>query len=188
MTLPNEGSSKAEWRTWAKTVRARLDTPQLSQQIVQVIRDWQPYHEAKYVLIYLAFGSEIDLSALHEDRGKTFYVTRTWDKGRDLTVHKLDLAELETHRYGYLQPSSLAEVVSPEIIDLAFVPGLCFDKQGNRIGYGAGYYDRLLPLLKPAAVKAAVSSSAQIVDALPVDSFDIPVDVMIFGKGILYVA
>ena len=74
--------SKSEWRGWARGVRSELATPQLSAQVVQQLRAWRPYRDASYVLGYLAFGDELDLSALAEDDGKTFYVTRTWKKPR----------------------------------------------------------------------------------------------------------
>lgn len=172
------------WRRWARTVRGALP-PALGSRVVERLRAAPEYQTARHVLSYLAFGSEIDLKDLHEDEGKTFYVTRTpAARGADLTIHRLD-ERLEPHPYGYLQPSADAAPVSPQVIDLVLVPGLCFDVSGTRIGYGKGYYDRLLPKLRPEAVRIGVTAAHLVVPNLPRADTDVPTTHLATESGVV---
>lgn len=65
-------------------------------------------------------------------------------------------------------------MIAPSAIDLALVPGIAFDKNGHRIGYGKGYYDGLMTQLK--CPKFALAYELQIVDNIPAQKHDIPVD------------
>ena len=68
-------------------------------------------------------------------------------------------------------------------IDLAIIPGVGFSPQGARLGRGKGYYDRLLPNLH--CPKIGLALPCQIADEIPTDEWDIPMDEVIFGNGIL---
>ena len=180
---PDPDEAKAAWRRWAKEVRAALP-PSLSAQVVAHLRNRPEYRAARHVLSYLAFGAEIDLGALHEDEGKTFYVTRTPKvRAANLTVHRLD-AGLEPHPLGYLQPPSDAEPVAPHVIDLVLVPGLCFDPYGARLGYGKGYYDRLLPNLRPEVARVGVTADALLVPQLPSHGRDVSMTHLVTESGV----
>ena len=173
MRRPTPTDAKAVWRRWAKRTRAELPTANLSEKVVQQLRAWEPYRRAQHVLSYLAFGSELDISALHADP-KTFYLTRTWEGASwELTLHPLT-AGLEQHPYGYWQPAADAPQVAPEVIDLVLTPGLCFDQRGTRLGYGKGYYDRLLPSLAAKTVLVGVTATPLLVHTLPAEPFDVP--------------
>jgi 5-formyltetrahydrofolate cyclo-ligase len=169
---PLSTDSKQTWRQWAKLTRSQLDTPSLSRDVTEQLQNWQPYQEATHVLSYLAFGSELDITALHQDKSKKFYVTRAWRETKTLTAHEL-AAGLETHPYGYLQPPADAPIIDPKTLDLVLVPGLCFDQTGTRLGYGAGHFDRFLPGLCPDKARVGVTATALVVEALPRESFDI---------------
>ncbi len=175
--------TKEAWRRWAK--KARASPSFLSPQVVAQLRVWPEYRSARNVLSYLAFGSEIDLQVLHGDREKTFYVTRTPKvRSEGLTIHRLD-ERLEPHPYGYLQPGADAAPVSPHVVDLALVPGLCFDVLGTRLGYGKGYYDRLLPVLRPETPRVGVSAAALVVSRLPRGPFDVPMTHLVTESGVI---
>lgn len=176
--LPTD--SKQDWRRWAKHLRSQLASPTLDYEIIKTLRSSELYQGSRHVLSYLAFGSEINLSALHRDSSKTFYVTRTWEDGT-LRVHPLD-KDLETHRFGFLQPASTVPLADTSLIDLVLVPGLCFDKTGTRIGYGKGYYDRLLPTLR--AARAGITAQGLVVDALPRESFDAIMTHLVVETGV----
>lgn len=190
--MNREGESKQAWRRWAKTVRAGLDTPALSARTVTQLRTWPTLERAQHVLTYLAFGFELDLSALPtlsmstrstntSAQGKTFYATRIEAEGR-LTVHRLG-GGLELHPYGFDQPAEL-QVVDPQILDLVLVPGLAFDLSGTRLGYGKGFYDRLLPLLRAEVPRVGVVPDALIVEALPRDPHDASVTHLLSETGL----
>ena len=91
------------------------------------------------------------------------------------------LSKLEaTNSFGVMEPKT-EELVDPKEIDLAIIPGVAFDRKGNRLGRGKGYYDRFLSLT--TAYKVAVGYDFQIIDEVPVASFDIPVDIVITSKN-----
>ncbi len=180
--MPQATDSKASWRRWAKAVRATLDVPALSQQLVKHLLDWPDFAKAEHVLTYLAFNAEFDLSELIST-DKQFYVTRTWPHDRGLTVHPLS-EELEPHPLGYLQPRESAVLTQPKILDLVLTPGLCFDVAGTRLGYGKGYFDRLLPLMRPGIPLIGVTSDALIVPALPHEAFDIAMTELLSESGL----
>ncbi len=68
------------------------------------------------------------------------------------------------------------------------VPGVAFDLAGGRLGYGGGYYDRLLPLLAPAAARVAGAFEVQLVDLVPATPHDLPVDAIVTESRLLSAA
>lgn len=70
-------------------------------------------------------------------------------------------------------------------IDLVIAPGLLFDKKGYRLGYGAGVYDRLLKQM-PHAIKIGVAFKVSLIDTLPHNRHDVPVDMVITEREIIY--
>jgi 5-formyltetrahydrofolate cyclo-ligase len=89
---------------------------------------------------------------------------------------------LERGAFGILEPTG--EVfLDYNQIELAIVPGMAFDKAGHRLGRGKGYYDRLLPNLH--CPKIGLALPCQIADEIPTEEWDIFMDEVIFGNGIL---
>jgi 5-formyltetrahydrofolate cyclo-ligase len=172
---PAAAAPKRVWRAWAKIQRAALPVHDLSQKVAARLLSWPEFQRAGNVLSYLAFGSEMDLSPLFVlGTGKAFYLTRTPAAGRMLTVHRFtDMDGLEPHPYGYLQPPPEEAAVEADTIDLALVPGLCFDRHGIRLGYGRGYYDRLLRKLRPDVPRVGVTAEALFVEHLPSEPSDV---------------
>ena len=76
-------------------------------------------------------------------------------------------------------------VVEPAAVDAALVPGLAFDRSGWRLGRGGGHYDRLLPRLRLNCVRVGVCFAGQLLDTLPVDPWDEPVDWIVTERGLL---
>ncbi len=169
---------KTEWRRWAKATRAPLDIAALSEEAVKQLERWPPYQRAEHVLIYLAFRDELDLSGL---KGKHFYTTRTHDDGT-LSVHALE-GGLERHPYGFQQPAADSPVVGLERLELILVPGLAFDLSGNRLGYGKGFYDRLLQGVRAGGPVVGVAPSPLIVRALPAKPHDVRMTHLLSEKG-----
>ena len=128
------------------------------------------------VAVYLASPQEIDLSPLILKmlaRGVKVVAPR-WDgEAYELAVLKgLDEAHLRQGPMGILEPAE-AEIVSPKEVEVWLVPGLAFTRNGKRLGYGGGWYDRLLADATKDAVKLGIAHAFQVVDDLPSEAHDI---------------
>lgn len=169
--------SKQAWRRWAKATRKHLPLEARSHQVCQVLAAAPRLQSATHILAYLPTAHELNLLPLlttWQQLGKHIYVTRTWLGSYTLTVHRLELDALELHRYGYWQPPARATNINPQQLDVALVPGLCFDRQGQRLGYGAGYFDRLLARCN--ALSVGVTCSELLIQHIPHEVTDVPMD------------
>lgn len=135
---------------------------------------------ANTVLLTLSFGSEWDtlpllLTAL--EQGKTVVLPRV-----DTATRMLELCRLtEPSRdvmpgyRGIPEPQPHCALIRAEAIDWVLVPGVAFDAAGRRLGYGGGYYDRLVPALRSDAKRIAGAFELQMVDHVPAAPHDAPV-------------
>jgi 5-formyltetrahydrofolate cyclo-ligase len=88
--------------------------------------------------------------------------------------------ELVQGPYGIPGPHlDKTKAVHLDRVDAVIVPGLAFDKANNRLGRGAGYYDRFLPGLPKTSAKIGIAFDFQIVDRLPKEEHDVPLDIII---------
>lgn len=180
MACSKTPSTKPQWRRWAKGIRGQPAPPGLSEAVVEQLEGWPPYRRAEHVLTYLAFGSELDLSGL---TGKHFYTTKTHKDG-SLSVHALR-GGLERHPYGFYEPVAGSQEVELGRLELLLVPGLAFDVAGNRLGYGGGFYDRLLARVGPGVPRVGVTRSDLIVPALPARGHDVSMTHLLSETGVL---
>ncbi len=140
------------------------------------------YKDAKRIMTYVPFQRELRTDLLIQRSladGKEIYIPVTVPKEKKLIPSKLiDLKkDLITGHFGVLEPKPSAfRPVAPQSIDLIIVPGLVFTREGYRIGYGGGYYDRFLANPKVEASKVSLVFDFQILSALPVDDYDLPVE------------
>ncbi|WP_161979604.1 5-formyltetrahydrofolate cyclo-ligase [Streptococcus sp. S784/96/1] len=136
------------------------------------------YQTATTIAVYLSFDFEYDTTLVIERAladGKRIVIPKTYPKGKMIFVD-YDPKTLVTSSFGVPEPESSQEVAK-EMIDLVVVPGVVFNDQGYRIGYGAGYYDRYLKDYQGETVSLIYPS--QLSYFIP-QKYDIPV------KGLLY--
>jgi 5-formyltetrahydrofolate cyclo-ligase len=94
--------------------------------------------------------------------------------------------ELRAGAFGILEPmSEYIREIDPSEIDFVVVPGVAFDMQKNRLGYGAGYYDRFLKGVRKDCFKVGIAFEFQICDRLSIDEHDIPMDALITENRII---
>jgi 5-formyltetrahydrofolate cyclo-ligase len=144
--------------------------------------DLPGFASAQTILLFCsAFPEEIatgELFALSYAMGKSVVLPRVDRCSRSLRLHRVSnpADELEAGIRGIPEPRPDLLEVRPDELDWALVPGLAFDKRGFRLGRGAGHYDRLLPLLRPDTPCWALCLSCQVVESLPVEPHDAPID------------
>jgi len=145
----------------------------------------EEYKKAKTVMFFVSFGKEIYthdmvLEAL-QNKNKTVVIPKI--VGFELVPSIIEtFAGLERSSYGILEPINVHEL-DMNRIDIIIVPGIGFDKEGHRIGFGKGYYDRFLK--KTKALKIGLSMDFQIVDKIQNDEWDIPMDIVITEKRVI---
>ncbi len=167
--------SKPELRLIAKDIRKTLDICKISENIVQNIRGLDLYKSSKNVMLFYPTKYEVNLLLLLED-DKNFYFPRV--NGENLHVCRYNTGDiLIKSEYNILEPCS--EGVSAEVLDLVIVPALMFDKNGFRLGYGGGYYDRFLAKYSKNFKTIGVIPKNLYQKSLPTEEFDVPVDVVI---------
>lgn len=119
------------------------------------------------------------------EQGKTIVVPRCVPEEKKLQFYKFSsYDELEVVYYNLKEPIADPKNFTPkEEIDLIIVPGLVFDYSGYRVGFGGGYYDRFLANYK--GTTTSLISELQLVDQLPKESFDIPVNHILTDKRVV---
>ena len=142
------------------------------------------FMSARAVSLTLPFGSEWDTAAVMRAAlaaGRIVAVPRVDKASRMLELHAIADPERDVVA-GYRdipEPLPACPLVSRDTIDFVLVPGVAFDRLGRRMGYGGGYYDRLLPLLSPRATRVAGAFEVQLVDRVPAAPHDIAVGAIV---------
>jgi 5-formyltetrahydrofolate cyclo-ligase len=170
----------------AMAAKARAEA---SRAIAARICGLDSWARARVVLLTLPFRSEWDAArvALHALAGhKTLALPRVDPAARVLQLHRVtDLAQdiLPGH-LGIPEPRAACPTIDRGAIDWILVPGVAFDAAGHRLGYGGGYYDRLLPEL-PRAPRVAGAFELQLVAALPRAPHDCIVDTIVTERRVI---
>jgi 5,10-methenyltetrahydrofolate synthetase len=154
----------------------------LSVLIFQTIRALPVFATARTVLAYSSFGSEpvtAPFLAAVLEAGKSLVLPRVDRASRRLALYRVTTpgTELRPGVWGIPEPDpARCPPAACEAIDFVLVPGVVFDPRGGRIGYGAGYYDRLLAECAPGTALVAAAFDLQVVDRVPMSDHDRPVD------------
>lgn len=141
---------------------------------------------AKILLFYFPLPHEISLLPVFHyarERGIPCAFPRCGEAMGDMDFYFVSsLDELECGKYGIREPKSSAEKVTNFSGAAVFVPALAFDREGYRLGYGGGYYDRFIAAHDVLSV--GITYEAFLTDALPRDQYDQAVDLIVTEKGI----
>ncbi|MEG2738452.1 5-formyltetrahydrofolate cyclo-ligase [Clostridium sp.] len=150
----------------------------MDNKIIETFINTIEYKKCKQIFIYIGFGSEINTKKLIEhalEDGKEVYVPKVIKK--DMVFIRIDnLENLVTSNYGILEPIGDKSDFDVDKLGIVIMPGVVFDKQGNRIGYGGGYYDKFFNNNSINARKIALVYDFQIINAIPSEEHDIKVD------------
>ncbi len=165
--------------------RAALDRAEhsrLSRAIAATLLSLPEFERARCVLAYLSFGSEFDtgefVRAL-QARGCALVLPRIDLARHSLTLHRVDDPELDTLPgvWGIREPDpQRCPPADAAEIDAVLVPGVAFTPRGERLGYGGGFYDRLIREWHGHAPLIAAAFELQVVEHLPLGPDDQPID------------
>lgn len=161
----------------------------LGGHILGVVLDLPAYQLSNIVLAYASFGTELrtDEFLLRVlDDGKTLLLPRVERDGIGLYEVRDVARDLSPRTWGIREPMpDRCPEVDPGWVDFALVPGVAFDRRGWRLGYGGGFYDRLISGgLTDETPLVSGAFEAQMVERVPVDPHDAPVDAVVTEEGI----
>jgi 5-formyltetrahydrofolate cyclo-ligase len=158
-----------------------------SFHIQQSLLESEVYVKAKHLVLYSSIHNEVDSSLVMNDAltsGRKVFLPVVADMGLIFREVK-ETTALQKGAFGIMEPPASNSVISPEKVDLIVVPGIAFDLQGHRVGYGKGYYDKALHSLEKQGKLIAVCYDFQLVDEIAGEPHDVMVDMMITEKRIV---
>ena len=145
---------------------------------------------ANIFLCFYPYGSEVDLLGLYErllDIDKDLYFPVSNINTHELTFYKVNDLKDDFHEgaYGIMEPNdNLEQFNGDDSSTVVITPGLIFDERCNRIGYGAGYYDRFFAS-HPDTFKVGVGFEEQIINKLIVGAYDVPLDYVVTNNRLI---
>jgi 5-formyltetrahydrofolate cyclo-ligase len=150
-----------------------------SAQIINNVLSYPEFHDARVVFSYMPLGNEVNVMPLNQwvlDNGRCLCIPRTNnDSKMDAVIVRNLFDGLNKTKYGIMEPAPSEQAIDIKKIDLVLVPGVAFDKEGNRLGYGKGYYDRFLALCDKHTEFWGIAYSFQLLDSVPFTPYDFKV-------------
>ena len=165
-----------------------LDKSQAESVMLESLLNWEVFKNAGVIHIFISKPDEPDTRPI---------IDHCWRSGKKIAVpvvlpNTFDLFHSEIRSFddlvsgihGTQEPSPKNWIkMNPERFDLAIVPGVAFDRKGGRLGHGMGYYDRFLELTR--AFRLALAFDCQLLENVPSELHDIPMDAILSESGIL---
>lgn len=147
------------------------------------------YKKANTIFAFVSFKSEVDTHKIIkyaiEDK-KTICVPRIESKQKGMEIFKIDgFEQLKKGYFGILEPLESCPAIDSKELDLILIPGVAFDRQGGRVGYGAAFYDRFLSSLNKKVHKIALAYQIQVLNNIPMDEHDVRIDGVITEEEII---
>lgn len=178
MTNPDASRQAEKAALRRRLLKARRAIPeqawrQKSDRICAHLQSWPAFQQARGILAYWSFRNEPDLSPLMDTQ-------RLWGLprcvGKEMVWHQWQGADrLQPGQFGIAEPSPTAPTISAAQVDLILVPAVACDKAGYRLGYGGGFYDRMLsqPQWRAKVAVAIIFDDARL-PTVPRDAWDRP--------------
>jgi len=162
-----------------------------SSKIKRNLYSLSEFKDAKNIMFYISFNNEVGtietIKELLIKNEKNIIVPYVVKNNPILQLSEIkNFNELEPKTFGILEPKeNFTREFSYKKLDLVIVPGIVFDKSGHRIGYGYGYYDRFLKKLNKNVVKIGFAFELQIVDKIPEERHDVPMDIIVTEESLV---
>ena len=181
--------NKTELRACMRAKRRALSPEEqhaAAKAVFERLMAFEPYQSARVVMAYRACRGELSLERVIDDAlscGKTLLLPRCEAEGVMTARRIAGLDDLAPGTYGLPEPKDECAIVLPQQIDLILVPGVAFDRTGNRLGQGGGYYDRFL--WKSGAICAGICHEFALMDDMAHEAHDVRMDHVITPGGII---
>ena len=174
---------KKELRKKYTKVRADVEDKEGKDRLIrESLRQLDIYKKAKSVFVFISYKSEVDTRGIIEDilaDRKKLLVPLV--KGSEMiAVEVKGIDDLEPNKMGILEPKSGDEVTD---VDLTITPGLAFDKDGYRLGYGGGYYDKFFS--KVDTIRMGIGYSDQYVESIVHEDYDKALEYLLTEEGLI---
>lgn len=155
------------------------------KEIISIVCSLLEYQNASTVFCFAGTKREIDTRPILLDilkQGKRLGVPRCLSEGIMEVYEIKSLNELKEGSYGILEPVESCPLIRPQDIDLSLLPCLAAGKDGSRLGWGGGYYDRYLE--KASGVKAVLCRGRMLEEGIPKEAHDRDADLVVSEVGI----
>ncbi len=187
-------NKKKELRKKCLNERSRIANTKVSSWSNRIISEFlnlPQMENAKKIVAYASIRKEIETFELLEellDQGYLLYLPYTRQDIVDLGTAQINNLDKDLRKgvFGVQEPiAKIRDEEVPADFDIIIVPGACFSTEGYRIGYGGGYYDSFLSKHANGALKIGFCYDRFILDSIPVEAHDVPVDLIITEKRIV---
>ena len=176
--------NKKELRAWIREKKRNMTPQQIesaSRRLGQLLVETELYQKADTIYGYLPYNQEVRTVPMLEQAmadGKRVAVPKVYGEEMKF-IYLTDLNQVEKGYAGIPEPVA-DEPVAEDKTALVLMPGLAFDPQGHRIGYGGGFYDRFLAK-EPDHPTVALCYEFQMLEKLETEEFDVPVDQVLWA-------
>lgn len=148
-----------------------------AEKVFSRVTQMSAWQKAQTVCLYSSFQGELPTPAIIQEAlraGKKVALPRVAADNVSCTLHLIeDTNTLAVSALGIHEPSPQSPVIAPSTVDLFLVPGVGFDRDGNRLGHGAGFYDRLLASAQSKGFRLGYAYDFQVVPVVPSESHDV---------------
>ena len=181
-------NTKTHLRKQIISIRNHLDDAsrtEKNQKILLSLQNLSEIKRARNIFCYISKESEPDTHKLINwlvAQGKRVTIPKITKQREIIAVDFPGWSDLYTNQYNVLEPKSFINISTE--VDISLTPGVCFDQNGNRLGYGYGYYDKWL-YKYPDKYAISPSFDCQIVDSVPTSNFDKKVSLIVTETRII---
>ena len=190
----NPQNAKALLREKLKSLREAITASEqklAAEKALGLILKIPEWKKARTVCLYASFKNELATNGLIESAlraGKKIILPRVADANQRCTLHHvINPATLVLSDLGIPEPAADLPIVEASMVDLFLVPGIGFDRQGHRLGHGAGFYDRLLAVARPDAFRLGYGYDFQLISEIPTESHDVRMHAIVTPSEIITV-
>ena len=163
---------------------AKQEIVEKSKKIQDKLFNLEQYKKLKIIMFFVSFNNEVNTHNMIRNalKNKTVIVPKVERHEIEPSVI-IDFDNLVPAKFGILEPIETMKIAYKNI-DLVLVPGIVFDKEGHRIGYGYGYYDRFLRKV-PKAIKIGLAFDFQVIDKIPREMHDVAVNLIVTEEKVV---